>query len=86
MRQFLLHYGDYISEQLYIMQYHFQFIFHIKSYFISNQQDLKCSLWALCTELYFQGSEVDTTEEAIVNSKTSLATTYKIIPGGNLLM
>lgn len=31
----------------YIIQYNFQFIFHIKSYFTSYQ-DLKCSLWALC--------------------------------------
>lgn len=41
--------SDYISEQLYIAQYNFQLIFHIKSCFISNWQDLKCYLWALCT-------------------------------------
>lgn len=37
-------------------------------------------------ELHVHGSEADTTEEAIVNPETGLVATYKIIPGGNLLM
>lgn len=53
-------------------------MFRFKSDKTSN---VPCGFYA--RGLYFYGSESDTTEEAIVNSETSLAATYKIIPGGN---
>lgn len=36
--------------------------------------------------MHIRGAAADTTEEATVNSETRLAATYKIIPGGHLLM
>lgn len=56
-------------------------MFHFKSDKTSN---VPCGFYA--HGLHFYDSEADITEEAIVNPETSLAATYKIIPGGSRLM